>query len=493
MRSFKSLLIPLIIMVLLVIGVIVYFVVSSSSGTNESLPTENVNAFIAQTKLLDTITVSSKEPSSPNVCVKIENANDFSFNASYEGEDKDPDASYSSSKLTDYVSSMSLFSGTLISSGMSLAEYGLDDPLYTVTYNYTTGESHTVNIGNPTPDGLSCYINVDGGSSVYAVPFLKAQYAGYTGIDFIESRILDLDYINIRTIRFQRTSDDLDITCDVDYDKMSETAAFHVVEPFIIDASENFATLVGYVAKLEITSFVEDINPDNIRSYGLDKPAFTFVFTNNDGSSVEVDLSSNMAGYYYGNIKGSSDYFKVSDSKIKLLEAPVLSLLEPYVAYYTASELSSVKGSYKDNEFVFALDVGDTEAISDDGADVMLDGRNAKIFNSEGRSYCAMFFESLACMDIGGIDLGARPEYKDPVCSLSFISRDYNTKKIDFVARTSDSYHVFVNGEYSGFYVFDKVLFNNGGQDTYSYGVWEAYKLLNDAISNNINGVYDIP
>lgn len=492
MRSFKSLLVPLIIMVLLVVGVIVYFI-ASSSGSGEPLPTENVDAFVAQTGILDNITVAGKGASAPKVRIKVESVNDFSFSASYEGDDKDPSASYSSSKLTDYVSSMSIFSGTLISSDMNLAEYGLDAPDYVVTYNYKTGESHTVNIGSLTPDGKSCYINVDGGSSVYAVPALKAQYASYGSKDFIESKILDLDYSNMKTVRFLRKADDLDIACDVDYDQASETASFHVVEPYIIDASENFATLVGFVAKLEVTSFVDDITPENIGSYGLDKPAFTFVFTNKDGSSQEVCLSSNMAGYYYGYIKGSSDYFKVSDSKIKLLEAPVLSLLESYVAYYTASELSSVKGSYKDTDFVFALDVGDTEAISDDGADVTLDGRNAKIFNSEGRSYCAMFFESLACMEIGGIDLGAKPEYKDPLCSISFISKDYNTKKIEFVERTSDSYHVFVNGEYSGFYVFDKVLFNNGGQDTYSYGVWEAYKLLNDAISNNINGVYDIP
>lgn len=94
MRSFKSLLVPLIIMVLLVVGVIVYFI-ASSSGSGEPLPTENVDAFVAQTGILDNITVAGKGASAPKVRIKVESVNDFSFSASYEGDDKDPSASYS--------------------------------------------------------------------------------------------------------------------------------------------------------------------------------------------------------------------------------------------------------------------------------------------------------------------------------------------------------------------------------------------------------------
>ena len=43
------------------------------------------------------------------------------------------------------------------------------------------------------------------------------------------------------------------------------------------------------------------------------------------------------------------------------------------------------------------------------------------------------------------------------------------------------------------FFVYSREIFNDGGSDTYSYGFWKAYELLNEAISGSINGVYDIP
>ena len=77
--------------------------------------------------------------------------------------------------------------------------------------------------------------------------------------------------------------------------------------------------------------------------------------------------------------------------------------------------------------------------------------------------------------------------------SFSFVDKTYNTTLYEFYTRDSDSYYVYKNGEYMSFYVYSRELFNNGGSDTYSYGCWSAYELLSEAISGNINGIYDIP
>ena len=492
MRSFKSLLIPAVIMVLLVIGVIVYFIVSGSSGTGKTEPTGQAEAFYVKAEQLKSLSVEAKDPSRSAIKISMEPGSDGNVQYTYDGQDKDPKTTYSSDKMKECVSMLSSLYGTLISSDMSLSEYGLAEPDYKVTYEFNNGEIHTAGFGILSPDGKSVYINVDGKQEVYAVDSERATYADYTVQDLMETKVMDLDFAELATVRFQRTSDNFDITCEAKYNAETEESSYHVIKPYNIDASSYFTTLVSNIAKLEVASFI-DIDSGELASYGLDKPSFIITFTMNSGSSKKLCLSSNLAGFYYGYIEGTSDYFKISDSQIKLLEAPYLSLLEAYIAYYNVSDLSSIKGNYKDEQFVFSLDVDDNEAISDDGTYVELDGRNAKIFNSEGRSYCAMFFESLVCMEIGGIDMDAEPSYGDPLCSFTFVGKDYQTKTVEFITRTNDSYFVFVNGEYSGFYVFDKVLFNNGGQDTYSYGVWEAYKLLNTAISENINGVYDIP
>ena len=124
---------------------------------------------------------------------------------------------------------------------------------------------------------------------------------------------------------------------------------------------------------------------------------------------------------------------------------------------------------------------------------VKLDGRNAKIEDSFGRSYCSLLFESIACIKIGGVEMDAKINKEaGPELTLSFIDRNYVTTVYEFYTRDSDSYYVVKNGEYMDFYVYSREIFNNGGTDTYNYGYWKAFELLNDAISGNSNGIYDI-
>ena len=133
-------------------------------------------------------------------------------------------------------------------------------------------------------------------------------------------------------------------------------------------------------------------------------------------------------------------------------------------------------------------------SISGEESDVSLDGRNAKVFNSDGRSYCAVLFESFACMEIGGIDTEAVVDTSGPaVMKIDYTTTQYENHTIEFYTRSDNSYYVVKDGMYLKVYVYAKELFNDGGTDTYDYGVWSAYELLKTAIDDNINGVYDIP
>lgn len=490
MRSFKGLIVPLIIMILLVTGVVIYFAVSAANSKD---PDDNgtVYAFTATTDEVKSISVWTKETGKTSAKVSKIKVDEYSYDFAYEGDDKDLSAAYSSAKMSAFASMLMSYASDKVSDNMPLAEYGLDDPEYKVIIDLENGETHTVSLGNITPDGSNVYVNVDGNSEVYMTAALKLTYAKYKARDFLEPQILDIDMSGVSSVRFTRTTDGLDITADVSYNANKDLTSYHIVKPYDINASEYFATLIERIAKLEITAYV-DFEPSERASYGLDKPAFTFVFEDTNGSARKICLSRNLADKYYGYIEGDADHFYIDREQIQLLEAPEMALIQNYVAYYNVSELSSIKGSCKDMSFTLKLDVKDDEAISDDGADVELDGRNAKIRNEQGRSYCAMFFESLVCMEIAGSDVNAKPTLTDPYSSFSFIGKNYQTKTIDLVKRNNETYYVFADGVYTGFYINDDALNKNGGQDTYSYGVWEAYKLLNTAISENMNGIYNI-
>ena len=103
-----------------------------------------------------------------------------------------------------------------------------------------------------------------------------------------------------------------------------------------------------------------------------------------------------------------------------------------------------------------------------------------------------MLYEAIACIDIDGIERDAAPAL-DPVLTLVITTKDSVTQTYDFVSRNENSYYVFIDGEYSYFYVYKDELFRDGKGDTYSYGVWPAYQVFDEAIGGSIAGVYDIP
>ena len=176
------------------------------------------------------------------------------------------------------------------------------------------------------------------------------------------------------------------------------------------------------------------------------------------------------------------------------LELPSVQYVAPYVSDYQASEISTLKGTYNGKTFEFKIETDSNGSISGEDADVSLDGRNAKVFNSDGRSYCAVLFESFACMEIGGIDADAVVDTgSEPVMILDYTTTQYETHTISFYQRSDNSYYVVKDGEYMKIFVYAKALFNDGGTDTYDYGVWAAYELLKTSIDQNVNGVYDIP
>jgi hypothetical protein len=97
-------------------------------------------------------------------------------------------------------------------------------------------------------------------------------------------------------------------------------------------------------------------------------------------------------------------------------------------------------------------------------------------------------------MEIGGIDVDGVPNTStDPVVVIKYTTTQYESHKIEFYTRSDNSYYVVKDGEYMKIFVYAKELFNDGGTDTYNYGVWAAYELLKTSIDNNISGVYDIP
>ena len=493
MKNGKSLLIPFIIMVVLLIGVVLFFAVSKTKDSTLQSDQSLVNALYINPVDVKTITAMSSDSDLPVVIIDVVKKDDGTMIYSYNGTDSSSEVKYSDIKMSSYISVLTDYSAaTIVSENSDLSEFGLDKPRYTVTIETVNGVISRIYYGNISFSSDSCYIRIDDSNTVYSISVDKYDCVSKKSIDFIDSSVLSIDPASLTEVEFIRKTDNLDLkaTCTAD---ASGYVMFTFYDPFVLKSGSYFDSLIENICYLDITEFVE-LDSADLASYMLDDPEYHFILKCSDGSTTEVLLSENIAGYYYGYVAGTGRYFSISDSQIQGLEIPSVQYLDSYVSYYQASDISTLKGSYDGLTFEFKIKTDSEGSISGDDSTVTLDGRNAKVFNSDGRSYCAVLFESFACMEIGGIDTSAVVNTSaTPELILEYTTTQYEIHTIEFFKRSDTSYYVVKDGEYTKLFVYSKELFNDGGSDTYNYGVWAAYELLKTAIDENVNGVYDIP
>ena len=493
MKTAKNLLLPLIIMILLGIGVVVFFAVDKNMNRGAD-PSDVTKVYLLYISPVDVASVSvSHRDSGITATVNKKTTGSGSDVYSYNGTDKTGDG-YSQSLMEDYVNALTSFVGCVpVSQNGNLAEYGLDNPSYKVTITKNDGSSSTIHIGNLSPDTKSCYICAPGSNSVYYVNSTKHEQASKDGKDLLDRRVADVSLSVVETVRFERRKDSLDLYASCIYDASEENASFKFSKPFEVESSAYFDRLIENICALEATEF-EDPTNENLSGFGLVNPAYTVTLTAKNASVYKFEFSSTRSGYYYGRLNGSGKIFKISSDKIDNLESPLLVLLSSYVFYDTCDNVLSIECASRESTFVLKLDVPKEKTFSDTEALAELDGRNAKVFSSSGRSYAAMLYESIFCIDIGGVDETATiSESAVPVLTITIFDRNHSSVVYTFFKRNEDSYYVCRNGAYTKFYVYGRELYNDGGTDTYDYGIWPAYELLTKAITNSLNGIYDIP
>ena len=475
---------------LVLVGVAVAVIVTNSrqADTEQSGAASEQNVLAVSTSLISSIEVTKADGTG----IGFQGAVDEAGNTVWSLMDKySADVPLNNNGVTSWAFVLSNFmtDGTIgDSSELNLAEYGLQNPVYTITITQFDGTVDVVYIGNKTAAGNDCYFMVEGDPNIYTVAAAKYSYCGYQLIDFLETVVFGIDYGSLSTVEFKRASDGIDLiaTCE-----LYETGdpMFTAVSPFEIECSPYFVTFIDSIVNLEITSFV-DIPDDQLADYGIEEPSYEFIFTMDDGRVVNVNLSSSIGGYYYGTSNVVDGYFKISELQVSNIDTQLMMLLSSYLVYYPATEMQRITGTYGDQSFPY--EISTDGSISAEDAIAQLNSRDARVFNSDGRSYAAILYESLITISVSDVDTSADPEF-DPVLEFEFITSDYEHHVLSFVQRDNNSYYAFLNGTYTYFIVPASELFNDSGSDTYNYGAWTAYELAQTAIENQIAGVYDIP
>ena len=493
MKSAKNLLIPSIVMIILALGVGVFFVVDRSFKRHTAETTYNqVDLLYISPVDISSVSVLHRDSS---IDVKVDRTLTANGTViySYSGSDKGT-SKYSLAEMEAFLTTMNSFvSCSAIAENANLSEFGLDNPAFTVTVTKTDGTQKVILIGNQASDGSGCYVCAAGSNSVYLAGSDKFFMASKTGNDFIDDRLFDVEMKDLDTVSFSRRKDSAELSGECVYVESSESYTFNFNKPFAIGSSIYFDKLIDNIINLSVVGY-EDATNENLSKFGLAIPQHSITLGFKGGKTYKLEFSNAKNGFYYGRVNGSGKIFRADATKIEIIESPVLKLISEYVFYNTCDEIDSVECSGSGRKFVLKVDVKKNMTISDHDSNVSLDGRNAKVTNGSGRSYAAMLYETIFCIDIGGIEQNANiPETAVADTSIKVYDRNHSAVVYDFYRRNEETFYVKKNGEYTGFYVFKRELYNDGGTDTYNYGIWPAYEILTKAISEGINGVYEIP
>lgn len=487
MKSLKNLVIPIIFLVLLVFATLIWLIVKPND--NEVTEEADMQIFKFSLTEIDKISVLKTD----NDAFTVNATNDPELGVVWSLEKPSDNKTYSQDSFSSWATILTDFKANSLvtTNATDLEQYGLQNPERTVAITLNDGSVHYVYLGNMTNDSTYVYFAYDDKSTVYTISNAKVHYADFTEINFINTCVFNVDYNNIQTVQFDRNTEDschLIATCE-----MQDTGKpdYHIIQPFNIDASDWFRNLIDYVAKLEVSKFVS-FTDEEIKTYGLDNPTFHFLITMLDGTEYELYLSQNIGGYFYGYTNITDGYFSISELQIDYLETPTVQLLNSYINYFNASVIKSI--TYSSDDVNFNFEISTKSAIGDDDAKVTIDLRQAKVKTSSGRTYAALLFETLSCIKLNGIELDINPEYV-PVVTIKYCYNNYSAKTYGFVERDDYTYYVFLDGEYTGFYVLKtEFTYDNGADlDGSKYGIIPAYNILNEALLNELNGIYDIP
>ena len=162
MKSLKSLLIPFIVMVALVAVAVVVVISNSNGSSTEETDYSSENVITIENSLISSIEVVRQDGTG----IGFQGSIDDVGNTSWTLMDKySSDVPLNNNSISSWVYILSNFmSDGLIgdSSELNLAEYGLDNPVYTIVITQFNGTVSRILIGNKTANGSDCYFMVEG-------------------------------------------------------------------------------------------------------------------------------------------------------------------------------------------------------------------------------------------------------------------------------------------------------------------------------------------
>lgn len=491
----KKLLLPLIILGCLVVALIVYLVVDIVQKNNLEQELKIKTIEIVDATQVETIRIDSSKDGyitfsfdKDGKVVKADhNGEIFEREDLYYTSIEDLLANFSNLVLVKDLNDPSLVKST----------YGLDPANYQVTFTNKDGSQSSLFFGDALSDKTGVYAFTNKTDSVVVAKYFYYENLSQGFENYLNQLAVSLDRLSVSRITFNRTSTNDKIVVKPQQELLASSISksyYAVIEPIEREPSDRLTSLLDTMLNLQVNSFLP-IKTEEYAKYGLDQPEYVFDYELLNGEKIHLILSKEIGGYYYGSISGNPYCFRVFASSLVGLNLPLSELIDFRLLHEYLNTVANVKVKMPEGTFEMEFQTGTSQSLTSDETVIRLDGRDAKVFSAKsGTCYGALLFTSIFNMNISRVDKTAAPVLGTPdasifVTPMQGVSYSVKLQKVD---ASGSEYYCFINDAYSGFILDRSVLYRDNGQFLTDYGIWDAYELTKEAITNkDVNGMYD--
>ena len=321
-----------------------------------------------------------------------------------------------------------------------LKSYGLENPYGIVTVK-DNADTYIFKIGSTSASG-AYYMQMGNEPTVYLIDgtipevALVARYQFYTDV-MIEYSEESIDQETMKWFEISGTDTVEDfrmVMNELGEDKVG--ASYLLTSPInhslSMVAQEHILNLLSALTNAAVVG--DDTSPATLKKYGLDEPAYTFSFIQNDKVQTVHFGNTTEAGYQYCYTDGSDYIHNVETSNTKFMGGKLKDFCEDMIYTRAADNLKGIKVTGMDKNY--QINIGDKD---DDGNFYVT--INNKVVDSE---LFSDFYSHI--LIIGITDVGEKGDETTPYVTLEFTLKDDTVETMKFYPVSELKCYCEVNG-----------------------------------------------
>lgn len=400
----------------------------------------------------------------------------------------------------------------------NLADYGLNDPAAVAIIKLADGSEVTLEMGNfLRNEETKAYARVADSNRVVVVNGLVAMMT-FKQADLVLTSFLPFDLYEVESFEFKRKNDNMIAHIEVFEPEYHESVTptpepsvtptvqqkneeammrlWRFTEPFEWEAdATDINTLIAEFAAVSAAEVLAT-SIDDPAQYGLDDPAYEYTLYAAD-EEITVSIGNEISvGKRYLSVSGRDDLMSVNMGNFTLIDRPRYELVNVFVSLINIADLASIELSTPEADYdmeVFHPSPAELKENEDLDYIYTINGKDATVVNASDDYYFRKLYSGILSLMVDGEDLAGEPA-GDPLYSVVLTKRtgDRESVAIDLYERDGQTFYLFKDGEYTGFFTRKSRIDNETGNES-NLGLIQLLDRMETAMENAVDGKYVIP